>query len=528
MSRIKLKIFMCDVICMNLNVLHAFYGLGAASSSGAVKAVSLSDVTTHITPTSVTSPVSTAAKVTQISTKTTLEPDVAFPAVLKGSQKQRVPPPVPPRGSPKAKRGGHSQSGHEPKGDYSTLNVSANDNPLKRIASSDDDFGFYGHDVKFKEFSACRVATSMSNYSDRIPKLGGSNDYLNYVEDEDIVTNRTNSGKDLVAQRNMMAKFNIDKVVREHLDTGDYDGISFTESSDEESIIAVEVNDYGDDSDEKVTSSSPKVTSKSKNPLHFIIRQKKQPKKEIKSTPKIVKNSSSDSSPDIVQQRPVSKPLIKTIPLKKAPEKNIDNDVDASKSSSKPGLMYGLSKKFNFNQSKKEKPRDKEPQKIKPKIEIRTYSEEHSEGVTKDVVFGTKAKSKIDMFQKNIKEMQADDNEPGYTPSAATAKPRRPPTIRRRDKVSETKKIFEKPPAPKPPIFKDPKPNISNIANEKPIAPKPFSGNVHDKIRKFTVVPVPEPKTYPKPPAPKLRQSFKRKPERNKFMVVTKDVEEYV
>ncbi|XP_052743109.1 phosphatidylinositol 4-phosphate 5-kinase type-1 alpha isoform X10 [Bicyclus anynana] len=34
------------------------------------------------------------------------EPDVAFPAVLKGSQKQRVPPPVPPRGSPKTKRGG--------------------------------------------------------------------------------------------------------------------------------------------------------------------------------------------------------------------------------------------------------------------------------------------------------------------------------------------------------------------------------------------------------------------------------------
>ncbi|XP_068622342.1 phosphatidylinositol 4-phosphate 5-kinase type-1 alpha isoform X4 [Battus philenor] len=93
---------------------------GAAGSSGApaVKAVSLSDVTAHITPTSVTSPVSTAPKVTQIPAKTaTLEPDVAFPAVLKGSQKQRVPPPVPPRGSPKAKRGGgHSQpSGHDTK-----------------------------------------------------------------------------------------------------------------------------------------------------------------------------------------------------------------------------------------------------------------------------------------------------------------------------------------------------------------------------------------------------------------------------
>ncbi|KPJ11009.1 hypothetical protein RR48_10189 [Papilio machaon] len=191
--------------------------------------------------------------------------------------------------------------------------------------------------------------------------------------------------------------------------------------------------------------------------------------------------------------------------------------------------MYGLSKKFYFNQSKKEKPRDREPQKIKPKIEIRTYSEEHSEGVTKDVVFGTKAKSKIDMFQKNIKQMQADpDNEPGSIPSAETAKPRRPPTIRRRDKVSETKKIFEKPPAPKPPIFRDQKPNTSNIVKEKAIAPKHSGGNVHDKIRKFTVVPIPEPKTYPKPPAPKLRQSFKRKPERNKFMVVTKDVEEYV
>ncbi|XP_037295725.1 phosphatidylinositol 4-phosphate 5-kinase type-1 alpha isoform X3 [Manduca sexta] len=93
---------------------------GGASSSGvaSVKAVSLSDVTAHITPTSVTSPVSTAAKVTVSSAKTSVptEPDVAFPAVLKGSQKQRVPPPVPPRGSPKAKRGGgNSQTSVETK-----------------------------------------------------------------------------------------------------------------------------------------------------------------------------------------------------------------------------------------------------------------------------------------------------------------------------------------------------------------------------------------------------------------------------
>ncbi|XP_039747666.1 phosphatidylinositol 4-phosphate 5-kinase type-1 alpha isoform X9 [Pararge aegeria] len=81
---------------------------GATTSSGvAMRAVSLTDVTAQITPTSVTSPVSTAAKLAPAVPKMAVsEPDVAFPAVLKGSQKPRVPPPVPPRGSPKTKRGG--------------------------------------------------------------------------------------------------------------------------------------------------------------------------------------------------------------------------------------------------------------------------------------------------------------------------------------------------------------------------------------------------------------------------------------
>ncbi|KAL0859218.1 hypothetical protein ABMA27_011033 [Loxostege sticticalis] len=93
-------------------MFHATNRIGGASSSGmGIKAVSLSDVTAHITPTSVTSPVSTAAKITVTSSKSPPEGDVAFPAVLKGSSKQRVPPPVPPRGSPKTKRGGgNSQS----------------------------------------------------------------------------------------------------------------------------------------------------------------------------------------------------------------------------------------------------------------------------------------------------------------------------------------------------------------------------------------------------------------------------------
>lgn len=143
---------------------------------------------------------STSVKTTQQSAaKTTTavsEPDVAFPAVLKGSQKQRVPPPVPPRGSPKAKRGGgNSQSSIDAKGDYH-LSISVNDIPPQTpITSSDDDFVFYGHDFKYSVPSACHIPPSISDHSVRVTKLVSSNSFLDYAEEGDSITERSHPGK---------------------------------------------------------------------------------------------------------------------------------------------------------------------------------------------------------------------------------------------------------------------------------------------------------------------------------------------
>ncbi|CAG5053033.1 unnamed protein product [Parnassius apollo] len=471
---------------------------GAASSSGGVgvKAVSLSDVTAHITPTSATSPVSTAAKVTQVPSKTTpSEPDVAFPAVLKGSQKQRVPPPVPPRGSPKVKRGGgHSQtSSHDTKGDYHTLNISANDiTKRKPFASSDDRFGFSGHDLKFKDSSACHVPKTVLNYSNKVPKVVAPNKFLNYVEDADSITERSNPGKGLIAQTTMMAKFNVDKIVREHLDSGDFDDVSFTESSEEETIVAVEVKDYGDESDDN----KPKIKP-SKSPLQFINRQKR---KQIKARVSMDTQSIRSQSPDLtITSKTPNMPLQVHKELPKSPDK----EESINKSFVKPGLISGLSKKFNFNQSRNDKIRDKEPKKIKPKIEIKTYSEEHSIVQNKIDVCHKKAQSKIDMFQKHIRRMQTDSENSScrssITSLEASRSRRRPPTVKRRVKVSETKKIFESGQNTHERTIPMHKRLYSpHITDVKPIVPKWTSGNVHDKIKKFTVVPVPETKIPPR------------------------------
>ncbi|CAH2056423.1 unnamed protein product, partial [Iphiclides podalirius] len=467
---------------------------GAAGSSGAggVRAVSLSDVTAHIAPTSVTSPVSTAAKVTQAAPKTSaLEPDVAFPAVLKGSQKQRVPPPVPPRGSPKAKRGGgHSQTtGHDTKGDYPTSNAPVSgETPRRPFAHSDGSPGFCGHVVKYKEISACRVRSPPPPPPSRHPRKAPkpvAPKYSDYVRD-DSTPERSNSAKDLVAQTNMMAKFNIENVVREHLDSGDFDDLSFTETSDEE-IVAVEVKDYGDDSDEEV---APKVKN-SKNPLQFIMRQKR----KIKPTPVVIdspRESIDSPSPDLI---PAKSP-IGTIPPTKEPPKSPERGDPASKTSAKSSLMYGLSKKFNFNQSRKDRTRQ-EPSKIKPKIEIRTYSEEHSGGPKVDVCH-KKAKTNIDMFQRSIAKMQTDSENSSRRSSISSvesSRARRPPTVRRRDIVSEARKIFEsRPPAHNSRAPVEQKPYSPHATDVKPLVSRPVSGNVHDKIKRFTVIPVPETK----------------------------------
>ncbi|XP_045782372.1 uncharacterized protein LOC123878981 isoform X11 [Maniola jurtina] len=425
----------------------------------------------------------TAAKLAPALPKVaTSEPDVAFPAVLKGSQKQRVPPPVPPRGSPKTKRGGgSSQVSLETKGDYQNLHVSVNEIPAQiPFTNSDDNFGYYGHDMQFRK-PACRPAPSISDHSLKVTKLAASNSFLGYDERESI-TQRNNSGRDLIAQSTMMAKFNIDNAVREHLDSGDYDDASFTDSSEDEVIIVHEMLE-----DNKVVIDT--LDPKSKHLLSTLT-----PVESVSET-----HSYTNESPKTSLGQKMKSSLMSRInTLKKIPtvnrDMNLETEADDNQKrnqidKTKGGLMYGLSKKFNFNQSKKDKNREDARTKSKPKIEIKTYTEEHSrDNANKDeVVCHKKAKTKIDMFQKHILKIQADDSA-----SVTSSRDSILSTAESRDLFKETKKVFEQePPKPAPTVNKRPNYNKKRRAPD-PVPLKTKPGNVHDKIRKFSVTIVPE------------------------------------
>lgn len=485
--------------------------------------VSLSDVTAHITPTSLTSPVSTAAKISISAAKTaTSEPDVAFPAVLKGS-KQRVPPPVPPRGSPKPKRGGaNSQSSVDTKGDY--LNISVNDIPPQTpITSSDDDFVFYGHDFKFKDPVACSMPIAVSDHSVKITKLVASNSFLDFVEEADSITERSHPGKDLIAQTTMMAKFNIDKAVREHLDSGDYDDTSLTDSSSED-IVIHELKDVIEEKD---------VGRQSKSPKQFIKGVVTQIGDKFARKSPNGDNSSSDrisvhnvKSSDLISAAKSLKKTNKSENNQNELEKEV-TESKSNKNAAKPGLITSLSKKLNFNQSKRDKNRvqDKRP---RPKVEIKTYSEEHSRGMTKDeVICHRKAKNKIDMFQKHIWKVQSDSESSSRRSSISSSQGSQKsvrPDLSRRVLVKETKKLFE-------PIEYthgssssiDKKHYSLNTTEMKAQVAKSISGNVHEKIKKFS-----EPTTsdMPKKIPRQKRRSFKKKSEKKKVYKMRKDVEE--
>lgn len=444
--------------------------------------MSLTDVTAQITPTSVTSPVSTAVKISQAPPMATLsEPEIAFPAVLKGSQKQRVPPPVPPRGSPKTKRGGgNSQtSSLETKGDYHTLHISVNDIPPQTpITSSDDDFGFYGHDMKFSDTIACRVPPSISDHSIKVTKLVASNSFLDYAEEADSITERCNPGKDLIAQSTMMSKFNIDKTVREHLDTGDYDDASFTDSSSDEIIVVHELGDGN-----KVVD----TLSKHKK-LHESSMNKSYESPTESITP-----------PPMESVTPLPKPkssgfISKLNTLKKIPtiQKDLqfaDSEKNPEKSNSKGGIMSGITKKFK--QSIKEN-RGLSRMKSKPRIVIKPYTEEHYNANKDEIVCHKKAKTKIDLFQKQILKVQSESE----TCSVTSSRDSILSTVHKRDVVNQTKQVFEAHQVNQPPRKEGPvkRPNYGKkYRAPDPVGFKPSTGNVHDKIRKFSVTIVPEP-----------------------------------
>lgn len=78
-----------------------------------------------------------------------------YPAVLKGGVKQKIPPPVPPRGSPKTKKGGGSSQHSPNKGEYSLhlqLQHKIAENELKRFQISKEKFASKdGAPVSFSE-----------------------------------------------------------------------------------------------------------------------------------------------------------------------------------------------------------------------------------------------------------------------------------------------------------------------------------------------------------------------------------------
>ncbi|KOB78785.1 Uncharacterized protein OBRU01_01760 [Operophtera brumata] len=466
------------------------------------------------------------------STMASSEPDVAFPAVLKGS-KQRVPPPVPPRGSPKAKRGGgNSQSSTlDNKGDYA-LNISVNDIPPQTpITSSDDDFCFYGHDFKFKEPAACRIAPSVSEHSVKLTKLVASNSFLDFADEGESITQRCHPDKDLIAQTNMMAKFKIDKLVLEHLDSGEYDDTSLTESSSEERIV-FEVNEVVDEVRVKQT----------KSPSQFIKGVVTQIGEKINKKSAVeVKKSNADviSSDERVSVHNVrsSDLIFAAKTLKKTSKTDDNNDFLETKNihnknGPKPGIISGITKKLNFNQPKRDRSRVQEirGEKTKPKVEIRTYIEGKSKGgMTKDeVICHKKAKTKIDMFQKHIWKVQSDSEDSSRRSSVSSSQ-----DSKKSDKTYDiikhkaTKKIFEPIEYTHESIHSiDRKLFCLKTTAVNPIVSKTIIGNVHEKIKKFSEGTDSDTKEPVRVPRQKKKGSFRKRSEKRKIFKMWKDVEE--
>ncbi|VVD04950.1 unnamed protein product [Leptidea sinapis] len=451
--------------------------------------LSLSDVSAIITPTSVTTPVSTSAKVTQVASKTTVSPesDVAFPAVLKGSQKQRVPPPVPPRGSPNPKRGGHLQTS-EMKGEYSNVYISNNDIPF---TSSDKDFGIYGHEYKSKERIACRVS-SFSDDSSNF-KLDAPLQHK-YIE-EDGQTNRSMTGaKGLFAQSNMMANFDIHEVMAQHLESGDYDGDSFTDSSSDD-IIVEEMKDniHFDEVEDK-----PATTIKTgRSPYQFL--------KNVGS--KAVNRFSKKSNVQSVEVEMHEELEHNVSKMKKSPriEKDLNEASTEKEKSTKQSIISSFSK-FAFS--------IKDKQKSKPKIEIKTYDEEHggNKNFNDRAVCRVNAKRKIDLYQKKIRKSYSDSES-----SSLSSVPEREKTVESQENVREKKKVFETTKKP------------ANVKRQAPRPPtqvptKAVVGNVSDKIRKFSVTVVPETKLPTMSFNEAKRNSFRRLSDKKIFRM-KKDIE---
>ncbi|GBP15610.1 hypothetical protein EVAR_5308_1 [Eumeta japonica] len=455
----------------------------SSSGVGSAKAVSLTDVTAQITSPSITSPVSTAAKITASSSNGSkaAEPEIAFPAVLKGSQKQRVPPPVPPRGSPKAKRGGGAQA--DVKGE--ALDVYVDEVSISApLTSSDDDFVFsYPHGPACAFDRTACLDPSTSEQSVTFKAMSESDSRSGHAEDAGSIAESARPGKDLLAQTSMMAKFNVKKALIQHLDSGDYDDTSFTESSSDGNGAA---------------SSGANAGKRTKTPTEFVKGVVSNIGAKFRRNP-----DESDGSADRVSVHNVSsfdllnaaKGLKKTQKPKDVKVKNTNMEVEIS-NVDKRSFISNTSKKNNINRSKRGKRNHdiSKDEKKKPKVEIRTYAEKYSFGMTKDeAVCYSKARTKIELFQEQIRKANTDSDDSSRRSSLSSSQDSRqsapkPRTECKESNTADIKKVFE------PIEFLDV--NITSIDRKTnfnmssvtldPIVQKYVCGNVHEKIKKFS------------------------------------------
>lgn len=465
--------------------------------------VSLSDVTAHTTPTSATSPVSTAAKATDSSIKMTSaanESEIAFPAVLKGSQKQRVPPPVPPRGSPKAKRGASSHLSLDTKGEYS---ISASDIQSQTPnASSNDDFSCCGRELTYHEPPACRIQSSVSDLPVKLTELTASNSFLDYLEVGPSIVERSN--KDLNSQTAMMAKFSLERIFREHLDSGEYNDTSFTESSSEDQIVTNDfVEKLNKDNDGDVKG------KKSKTPSRFSKDEDKSSSGAGSIERVSVHNIKSSDLITAAQSLKKTPKLSNELNKSESQVKHGTSNSKISKPDTKSGFINDITIKCNVPTRK-----DKIiPKTSKPKVELRTYIEGHAKGgMSKDVIVcQRKAKSKIELFQKHILKLQSDSENSSRRSSVTSLYDSK--TSKTNDKsVNEAKMVFEKSP-------------VSESAKAKPVALISFAGNVHNKIKQFSenALAISTPRKVPRQ---KKKGSIKKKTDRKRILAMKKDLEE--
>ncbi|XP_077284756.1 uncharacterized protein LOC143910241 [Arctopsyche grandis] len=418
-----------------------------------------------------------------------------YPAVLKGAQKQKVPPPVPPRGSPKIKKSGGSSQHSPNKGEYSLhrqLQHKIAESELKRFQITNN---FHNdsalqvnntfHSLKIHS-DATLNNVSLHNYGDFVfdalehdsndddslssihsPFEDDGLDFDGIVEECEYISRECISKpvfikpltelsckeKDIKTQTNNMENFNDDPDIRANLhEPNDQPKKSFgmqkfmhKKHSTKENIYQVDVHNFETKSNKNVDP----TTLVSSGHTH-----RKMLKSPDFASSKILKTLS-DNINKFSRKSPVDYPVEST----------------QGKATGADTFFFNLKK----NKSKclaPLAPGVKNPKMSPAKFEIKTYPEEHKSIENKSFVYASDAKSKINWFQKQVLHLET-------SPEQSVRKSLRMD----HEKVSNLKKGFDMPTA-KIKIMNDDCIEKYLIRDQKLL--EIYSGYVSDKVKHFS------------------------------------------